>query len=144
MNFAEKLKTLRKQLKFSQEQLAEKINVSRQAITKWETRGGLLDIENLMAIATPFSVSMDELLSDEKLTRALLDYAYENVMEYDISRPSHLKFITKVEGKSNRVRYKVDGKPAEVPTYTNTDSRIEVADMNVELLIEQGARNGHI
>ena len=37
MNFAEKLKELRKQKGISQEQLAEKIHVSRQAITKWES-----------------------------------------------------------------------------------------------------------
>ncbi|MCL2615538.1 MAG: helix-turn-helix domain-containing protein [Dehalococcoidia bacterium] len=89
MNFSEKLKTLRKQCNLSQEQLAEKICVSRQAITKWETEGGLPDIENLMAIAALFSVSIDDLLSEEKLSRVVADYAYESVMEYDISRPTH-------------------------------------------------------
>jgi len=87
MNFAEKLRTLRKQFRFSQEQLAEKLGVSRQAITKWETEGGLPDIENLMAIASLFSVSMDDLLSDEKLNYAEAGFAYESVTEYDISRP---------------------------------------------------------
>jgi len=89
MNFAEKLRALRKQFKFSQEQLAEKLNVSRQAITKWETEGGLPDIENLMAIAALFSVSMDELLSAEKLTRAEQGFAYTSVTEYDVSRVMH-------------------------------------------------------
>ena len=89
MNFSEKLRALRKQFKFSQEQLAEKIGVSRQAITKWETDGGLPDIENLMAIAALFSVSMDELMSGEKLVRAVSDYAYESVTEYDISCQTH-------------------------------------------------------
>ena len=37
MTFAEKLNTLRKQAGMSQEQLAEKLRVSRQAVTKWET-----------------------------------------------------------------------------------------------------------
>ena len=89
MNFAEKLKSLRKQFKFSQERLAEKLSVSRQAITKWETEGGLPDIENLMAIASLFSVSMDELLSAEKLTRAEQGFAYTSVTEYDVSRVTH-------------------------------------------------------
>ena len=44
MTFAEKLKTLRKQAGMSQEQLAEKLRVSRQAVTKWETDGGIPDI----------------------------------------------------------------------------------------------------
>lgn len=86
MKFSEKLCDLRKQFKFSQEQLAEKIGVSRQAITKWETDGGLPDIENLMAIAALFSVPMDDLMSEEKLFRAPSEYAYESVTEYDISR----------------------------------------------------------
>lgn len=89
MNFSEKLRTLRKQFKFSQEQLAEKISVSRQAITKWETDGGLPDIENLIAIAALFSVSIDDLLSEEKLIHAVSDYAYESLTEYDISCLSH-------------------------------------------------------
>lgn len=40
MNLGEKIKECRKQAGFSQEQLAERINVSRQAITKWETNKG--------------------------------------------------------------------------------------------------------
>jgi len=89
MNFSEKLRDLRKQFKFSQEQLADKIGVSRQAITKWETNAGLPDLENLMAIAALFSISIDNLLSAEKISRAASDYAYESVTEYDISSPSH-------------------------------------------------------
>jgi len=113
MNFAEKLKVLRKQFKLSQETLAEKIGVSRQAITKWETEGGLPDIENLMAIATLFSVSIDELLSGEKLTRAQTAFAYESVTEYDVSKPCHFDIhapgtleisITSAENEKARIR----------------------------------------
>jgi len=49
----------------------------------------LPDIENLMAIASLFSVSMDELLSSEKLARAESGFAYESVTEYDVCRPCH-------------------------------------------------------
>ncbi|MBO7136579.1 MAG: helix-turn-helix transcriptional regulator, partial [Spirochaetaceae bacterium] len=62
MNFADKLKELRKQKGISQEQLAEKIHVSRQAITKWETGIGIPDIENLLAISSLFNESLDSLL----------------------------------------------------------------------------------
>jgi transcriptional regulator with XRE-family HTH domain len=44
MTFAEKLKSIRKQAGMSQEQLAEKLGVSRQAVTKWETDAGIPDI----------------------------------------------------------------------------------------------------
>ena len=48
MNLGEKIKECRKQAGFSQEQLAERLNVSRQAITKWETNKGIPDIANLI------------------------------------------------------------------------------------------------
>ena len=47
MTFAEKLKSIRKQAGMSQEKLAEKLGVSRQAVTKWETDAGIPDIENI-------------------------------------------------------------------------------------------------
>lgn len=66
MTFAEKLKSIRKQAGMSQEQLTEKLGVSRQAVTKWETDSGIPDIENMMAISVLFDISIDELLSNEK------------------------------------------------------------------------------
>lgn len=64
MNFSEKLKEIRKNEGLSQEQLAEKIGVSRQAITKWETGKGLPDVENMVIIAEIFKTTLDELLRD--------------------------------------------------------------------------------
>ncbi|HCC04388.1 MAG TPA: transcriptional regulator, partial [Clostridiales bacterium] len=51
MKFNENLKYLRKQAGLTQEQLAEKLNVSRQAITKWESGQSFPDIENLKEIS---------------------------------------------------------------------------------------------
>lgn len=61
----ERLYTLRKGLGLSQEQLAERIGVSRQTISKWE--GGLStpDLEKLMALAECFGVSLDVLVGKE-------------------------------------------------------------------------------
>ena len=64
MNLSEKLKEIRKNEGLSQEQLAEKIGVSRQAITKWETGKGLPDVENMVIIAEIFKTTLDELLRD--------------------------------------------------------------------------------
>ena len=69
MTFAEKLKSMRKQSGMSQEKLAEKIGVSRQAITKWENNTGIPDIENMLALSSLFNVSVDELLSNEKIEK---------------------------------------------------------------------------
>ena len=60
----EKIRELRKQNNLTQEELAEKLNVSRQAITKWETGAGIPDIGNIEAIARLFGISIDALLSD--------------------------------------------------------------------------------
>lgn len=64
MKFNENLKYLRKRERITQEQLAEKLNVSRQAVTKWESGQSLPDIENLKEIAYIFSVSIDSLVGD--------------------------------------------------------------------------------
>lgn len=64
MNFSEKLKQLRIKNEYSQENLAELLNVSRQAITKWETGKGMPDISNLKSIAKLFDVTLDSLIDD--------------------------------------------------------------------------------
>lgn len=64
MTFGEKLKDARKNAGLSQEQLAEKLCVSRAAVAKWETDKGLPDIMNLKAIGKLLDVSIDALLDD--------------------------------------------------------------------------------
>ena len=59
MTFAEKLKTLRSQKGYSQEELAQVLHVSRQAIAKWEGNNGMPDINNIIAISRLFDVSID-------------------------------------------------------------------------------------
>ena len=82
MKFSENLKYLRKQAGLTQEQLAEKLNVSRQAITKWESGQSLPDIENLKEISYIFSVSIDSLVAEldckstTKLKKKIDDIGY--------------------------------------------------------------------
>ena len=90
MTFAEKLKELRKQKGISQEQLAEKIYVSRQAITKWESGNGIPDIENLIAISNLFNESLDSLLSEEKSLVSKHEFLYESRTEYDLDSPKKI------------------------------------------------------
>ncbi|MBQ6930820.1 MAG: helix-turn-helix transcriptional regulator [Clostridia bacterium] len=67
MEFNEKLQELRKNRGLTQEELAELLFVSRAAVSKWESGRGYPNIESLKEIAKFFSVSIDELLSGEKL-----------------------------------------------------------------------------
>ncbi|NMS90714.1 helix-turn-helix transcriptional regulator [Clostridioides difficile] len=65
LNFGENLKRLRKERNLSQEQLSEMLNVSRQAISKWESNKTYPDIENLMLLRNIFNITLDNLLLDE-------------------------------------------------------------------------------
>ena len=68
MKLGEKIQYCRKRAGMSQDTLAEKIGVSRQAISKWELGEALPEIANLATLAKEFGVSVDWLISDEDLT----------------------------------------------------------------------------
>ena len=67
MEFNEKLQELRKQKGMTQEELAEKLYVSRTAVSKWESGRGYPNLESLKAISQFFHVSLDNLLSSNAL-----------------------------------------------------------------------------
>lgn len=67
MEFNEKLQELRKNKGLTQEELAEELYVSRAAVSKWESGRGYPSIDSLKDISKYFSVSVDDLLSGEKL-----------------------------------------------------------------------------
>ena len=71
MTIAEKIKSLRKDNSMTQEDLAEKLNVSRQTISKWETSVTIPDADNILAISKLFNITTDE----------LLDYRVETVQK---------------------------------------------------------------
>ena len=67
MEFGEKIQKLRDQNKWTQEQLAEKLYVSRTAVSKWESGKGYPNIDSLKDIAKLFNKTVDELLSSEEI-----------------------------------------------------------------------------
>ena len=67
MEFNEKLQKLRTNEKLTQEELAEKLYVSRAAISKWESGRGYPSIDSLKAIAKYFHVTIDELIGSEEI-----------------------------------------------------------------------------
>lgn len=79
MIFAEKVMTLRKKKGWSQEELAEKLGISRQSVSKWESAASIPEIDKIIALSGLFGVSTDYLLKDELET----EEAKENTVVYE-------------------------------------------------------------
>ena len=119
-----RIRELRKQAKLSQEMMAEKIGVSRQAITKWETGLGVPDIENLVAIADLFKLSLDELMGRDIEHETLAkDYLYESVTEYDID--GQKDFDISFMGANKLKLYAYEGEKVKVILLSDTISDIQ-------------------
>ena len=146
MTFAEKLKSIRKQAGMSQEQLAQKLGVSRQAVTKWETDAGIPDIENIMAISALFGISIDELLSNERGAKKLADYLYESVTEYDIDEPK--RYDMKFGGAKQFQLSGYEGEKILVRLASNTlstlqnDFKVKIDDIRKRIDVDVNRSNG--
>lgn len=66
MTIGDKIKQLRLERKMTQDDLAQKLYVSRNAISKWENNKGTPSIDNIQSIATMFNISIDELINESK------------------------------------------------------------------------------
>lgn len=140
MTFAEKLKSIRKQAGLSQEQLAEKLGVSRQAVTKWETDMGSPDIENLMALSTLFDMTIDALLCRGKEAKEAQVYLFESVTEYDIDEPK--RYDMKFGGAKQLVLSGDQGEKLRVRLVSNTlstlqnDFKVKIDDIKKRIDVE--------
>ena len=65
MSFSENLKQIRKEHHLSQEELAELLDVSRQAVSKWEQDQGYPEVEKLLLLSSKLNISLDVLMSNE-------------------------------------------------------------------------------
>lgn len=85
MNIGEKLYELRKEKNLSQEEVADKLNVTRQTISKWETNQSTPDFDKIIPICELFEISTEELLTgkkqDENATSIVRDYQKEEEKE---------------------------------------------------------------
>ncbi|MEH7225160.1 helix-turn-helix transcriptional regulator [Bacillus sp. JJ1566] len=98
MTLAEKLKQMRKNASLSQEQLAEKLCVSRQAISKWESGRGTPDVENLQSVAKLFGVSVDSLLGDGTLSTEIIKEKID-ISQYEKTGKARSKYDAVVREK---------------------------------------------
>lgn len=67
MNLGEQLKSLREQHNMSREELAQQMNVSRQAVYKWETNKGYPDIDNLIKLSELYDITLDKLIKGDRV-----------------------------------------------------------------------------
>ena len=65
MILGEKIAALRKQNNWSQEELAEKLQISRQSVSKWESGASIPDLDRIVKLSALFGVSTDYLIKDE-------------------------------------------------------------------------------
>ena len=81
IKLGENIKELRKTSGYTQEELAEVLGVSSQAVSRWESGNGYPDIALLPSIAEFFEVTLDELMYDGSLTRELLQEKYHALFQ---------------------------------------------------------------
>ena len=62
MDFGKQIRQIRKDAKLTQEQMAAKLNVSRQAVANWENNKNLPDLEMIITISRVFGLSLDQLM----------------------------------------------------------------------------------
>jgi len=73
MNLSYNLKQKREAYNFSQEEIAQKLNVSRQSISKWENGNCYPDLDNLIRLSDIYNISLDELIKgDEELQKKII------------------------------------------------------------------------
>lgn len=97
--FGERLKSARKRAGLTQEQLAEKLLVSRQAITKWETDRGMPDIENLKQLSALLGISIDSLLDSGEPMDLLVTREEINLNDYVYQRKFSGRWVQKASKK---------------------------------------------
>ena len=138
MKLSEKIKSLRKGAGLSQEEFGARLNVSRQAITKWESGEGLPDIGNLLVLSRMFKISIDDLLSEEIalaeklfLYESRVTYDIENLRDFDI----HLGCCAEISVSSN------EGEKLEVICSSN-----DIADLSglVKIKVDSEGRNADV
>ena len=64
-NFGEKLKMLREQTDITQEEVSQKLNVTRQSVSNWENNKNYPDLTTLVTLSQLYNISLDDLLKDE-------------------------------------------------------------------------------
>ena len=106
MEFNNKLYELRKQKGLSQEELANRLNVSRQRVSKWEVGESSPDMEKLVAISELFDISLDELVLDKAVKK---EEASEQVVQSELYSDIKEHVLTEDNKKKAKKGLKIAG-----------------------------------
>ena len=97
MNFGQNLKKLRKSKKISQEELAEKVRVSRQSVSKWETGEAYPEMNNILELCKIFHCHINDLVNDSILDIDSLDDDVKmNAVKFKKEKQKQMKGLSKV------------------------------------------------
>ena len=95
MKFGENLKIIRKNKKMSQEQLAEKVNVSRQSVSKWETGEAYPEINNILELCKIFNCKINDLIHNDMSDISSLDEEIiMNVVKFNEQKQKKVKTLS--------------------------------------------------
>lgn len=130
MELKTKIQELRKSKRLSQENLAEELNVSRQAVAKWENGETYPDINNLIQLSNLFNISLDRLLKDDDCMNIIKkEYIVSDIIEFLILAKKNtyagnaLEEKVSMRPKSHDLIYK-DGKFKYIDTYLGSEQFI--------------------
>ena len=97
MKFGDNLKNIRKSKKMSQEQLAEKVNVSRQAVSKWENGEAYPEMNNILQLCKIFNCKINDIVHTDMSDISSLDKEIiMNVVKFNEKKQSHVKGLSNV------------------------------------------------
>ncbi len=138
MSIGSKIKALRAAKGLSQNELADDIGVSRQAITKWETDNGVPEIDNLSAISDVFDVSIDAIVKDgQALYSSLIQYDIDSDKDFEIEIvPSDV--ITVEGGDSEKVRIEM---LSDTISTLDSDLKVNIEDKKHRMTLRMYRRN---
>ena len=104
MKFGENLKQIRKAKKMSQEELAERVNVSRQAVSKWENSESYPEMNNILELCKIFNCKLNDLVHTDMSDITLLDEkVVMNVVKFNEKKQKEMKTLSSVIGLIGKI-----------------------------------------
>ena len=134
IEIADRLVKLRKKYGYSQEELADKLGLSRQAVSKWERAEASPDTDNLICLAKLYGVSLDELLAtDEDIDTIVKEQVKEETVEEEKEEPKQENNSS--EKKHDRVIIDDNG----IHVHDKDGSSVEIGDHGIRCYDSDGS-----